>query len=212
MDSDSEYCEEECGRYASLECTNCNAYFCDDCFATSHQTNVMKRHQYGPIGKGSKKCVQHSDQRLDMYCMTCQQIVCIKCLFTRQHKNHDSVTIDEFAKSKLAELKIIENRLNDKLVKYTTISKEYEMAKQSLRNVHLGINESINSSFDRIIILAKTRKENLLKESAKVEHEKRKTSIIDLTIQKWMIWSENGTPLAIQRANYALLALLSIMS
>lgn len=177
QDTNDAQCEEGCGKVASIECMNCNAYFCEQCFAASHQTIVMKRHQKEPIGKGSKKCSQHSDQRLDMYCSTCQQIVCIKCLFTRQHKNHDSVTIDEFAKSKLSNLKILETKLNDKLVKYATIAKEYEFAKQSLRSIHCIINEDINDSFNRIATLAKARKETLLKESSKVEQEKCKHNL-----------------------------------
>jgi hypothetical protein len=185
MDTQVTTCEEGCGQIASLECTNCNAYFCEGCFFSSHFSNVMKRHIYGPIGKGSKKCSQHCDQRLDMYCITCEQIICIKCLFTRQHKSHDSVTIDEFAKTKTTDLLSLQSKLGDKLVKYTTISKEYELAKQSLKNVHHIINEDIKKSFDQIITLAKSRKDILLKESARVEREK-----LDDLERKWVLLSK----------------------
>ncbi|KAL0488582.1 ultraviolet-B receptor UVR8 [Acrasis kona] len=167
-------CEEDCGRNASLECTNCNAHFCDECFAAAHQSTVMKRHQHGPIGKSSKKCSQHSDQRLDMYCVTCQKIVCIKCLFTRQHKNHDSVTIDESAKSKSIELKNLENRLRDKLNRYINIAKEHELAKNILRTVHKDINESIHKRFEDLVNTAIKRRDEMLKESQLVEDVKVK--------------------------------------
>ena len=42
-------CDNDCKNSATLECTNCNSFFCQSCFNSCHAAHVMKKHTTKPL-------------------------------------------------------------------------------------------------------------------------------------------------------------------
>ncbi|XP_038053680.1 E3 ubiquitin-protein ligase TRIM71-like [Patiria miniata] len=84
-------CDEE--NQAVSRCMDCDNFLCEECQKAHARMAVMKSHkiytlaqfQSGEIVYKSKlreevpKCGKHPDQNLNVYCNTCQQVICTTC-------------------------------------------------------------------------------------------------------------------------------------
>ena len=114
-------CGHDCGKEATVECAQCRAAFCADCFAVLHAKTAFMTHSLLPIGKLNEKkageCPVHNKE-LELYCNTCQLIACLTCYSFGEHKNHICVPIaDHFAfiQQRMASLIPESKRSADKL-------------------------------------------------------------------------------------------------
>ncbi|XP_022086171.1 E3 ubiquitin-protein ligase TRIM33-like [Acanthaster planci] len=98
-------CEEK--NQASLFCTQCAQFLCQDCQKVHgrlagtkfHKTYTMAQLQSGEIAYKSKlreepTCNKHPDQNLNIYCNTCQQLICTTCSVLK-HQKHSCADITE---------------------------------------------------------------------------------------------------------------------
>ncbi|KAL9656093.1 hypothetical protein ABK040_007711 [Willaertia magna] len=163
----NKYCtlckEEDINDLAICECIECNKYLCEDHMKihkkktqfhtlqylsfsynqnNNHSNNSSQQHHY---------CKEHSDQILEMKCLTCQSLICLECAF-HKHKEHDYILIQDcIQKDKLEYL----NYFNDNNLIDRIKEKQLENKKKVEQNIleikeeaELLINKEINETFE----------------------------------------------------------------
>ncbi|XP_071803466.1 uncharacterized protein [Asterias amurensis] len=101
-------CQEK--RVAVALCKNCEEFVCFTCKMAHQRFNKMKSHIFHsledlssgkvPLHAQMEKCRHHAGHDLCMFCNTCQEKICLKCVAFKHCKpNHDYVEIKTAAAS-----------------------------------------------------------------------------------------------------------------
>lgn len=96
---------------ATIMCEQCEIFYCETCRDACHpargplakhslinpeQGKVVLKQKAGPL---VYKCVDHSMESLNMYCMLCKVPVCVGCLQEEKHGDHDVQPIQHMSKA-----------------------------------------------------------------------------------------------------------------
>ncbi|XP_067878714.1 tripartite motif-containing protein 46-like isoform X1 [Heterodontus francisci] len=78
---------------ATKGCTDCRGNFCNKCFKLHHPWGTPKaQHEYiGPTLSFQPKvlmCPEHEMEKVNLYCKTCQRLICQLCKLRRIHTAH----------------------------------------------------------------------------------------------------------------------------
>ncbi|XP_038054528.1 protein PML-like [Patiria miniata] len=111
-------CDEE--NQATSRCMKCDHFLCQECQKAHGRMTVMKSHKIytltqlrsGKIVYKSKlrdevpKCCKHPDQNLNVYCNSCEQVICTTCsvLYHAQHSLTGLPEAVEKCKKKVTEM------------------------------------------------------------------------------------------------------------
>ncbi|XP_020910758.1 E3 ubiquitin-protein ligase TRIM71 [Exaiptasia diaphana] len=88
----------------------------------------------------------HDNNKLDFYCTTCKECICLKCNAT-EHKLHRTVTVEEAAE----EVKVLIMRDMDRVQKVKeNYEKELELSKQNMRRIEQETNAAIKEVSDEV--------------------------------------------------------------
>jgi hypothetical protein len=97
-------CESCNEKQANTKCLNCDVAFCEACFEENHTTVILKRHKRVHISQDDpvKFCETHRDQKLKLFCVTCQYLICLECTYQTAnggHKGHDCITLEDYVEA-----------------------------------------------------------------------------------------------------------------
>lgn len=166
-------------KQATYRCKNCSEFLCEECFVAHKKTNLTRNHEVLQLEALQKKenldafchhqkCTDHADKELELYCTkdTCQKPICLMCamLLHRQDVGHE---IQEIAK-------ISEKRRGDMRTRIGEVNAVGDEVRQVIEDVAMEINNvktlgketesQIDSSFQSLIDILKTRQEELKKD------------------------------------------------
>ena len=114
-------------RSATSYCRDCGEFICATCADVHKQWDSFSKHEVVPLGEFEKKvkqldalkrvtlyCSLHQDKELELYCETCEELICHNCI-VKKHRDHqyDLVT-DTFQRQKgeiVASLEPVEEQL-----------------------------------------------------------------------------------------------------
>ncbi|XP_038059759.1 E3 ubiquitin-protein ligase TRIM71-like [Patiria miniata] len=167
-------CDEQ--KHASSFCVECCHFLCQDCYRAherlaitkSHKTYTMAQLQSGEVAYKSKlrkepKCDKHVDQNLNVYCKTCETLICTTCSVLK-HEKHSRTEISktfEECKQKIAKLMT-----------------EGEEKKATLSNAHVCIVKSrqkLDSMFEATIEKISQKADKEVARIRKMEQGTRET-------------------------------------
>ena len=95
--------EHEEERSAVSFCSTCDAFICQECVDHHKTRKVLKKHEMKPLQgvfeQGGKKedffkCLKHS-KNCELYCHTCEEMVCLVCSTVEPHHSHKVSYIDD---------------------------------------------------------------------------------------------------------------------
>ena len=116
-------------RTATSYCRDCGEFICATCADVHRQWDMFSKHEVVPISEFEKKvkqldalkkvtlyCSLHQGKELELYCETCEELICHNCI-VKKHKDHqyDLVT-DMFERQKgqiVASLEPVERQLEN---------------------------------------------------------------------------------------------------
>ena len=118
-------------------------------------------------------CKKHGSQTLDLYCETCQELTCRDCILAdRQHTDHNYSYIGEIVavhkEAVLTKLAITE-QLQQQVCQALN---EVVAIKGRIVDQKVDISEDINTSFDAVIAVLQSKRQNLLHDVGEIIHKK----------------------------------------
>ncbi|XP_041037657.1 tripartite motif-containing protein 46-like [Carcharodon carcharias] len=125
---------------ATKGCTDCRANYCNECFKLHHPWGTPKaQHEYiGPTLSFRPKvlmCPEHELEKVNLYCKTCQRLICQLCKLRRVHTAHKITpagNIYQALKDKLS--KTITYIISNQNLVQTQIQTLDELVQQTERN------------------------------------------------------------------------------
>ena len=150
---------DDCQGEAVMYCTSCQEYLCQTCndehaasrFNRKHQT-IKGAEAKGKVATSAKShhpCGRHSNQMLDMYCKTCQEIICHECC-TTEHSDHSLGTLRPFVKPCEERLDTLLERI-DKLLKCIDLAKQTSQQQVNKAQHHIvSLKTQVTSTFKQI--------------------------------------------------------------
>ncbi|XP_022086165.1 E3 ubiquitin-protein ligase TRIM33-like isoform X1 [Acanthaster planci] len=172
---------------ATSFCMNCAHFLCKDCqkvherlpVTKSHQTYTLSQLQSGEIAYKSKlreepKCEQHPDQNINIYCNTCQQLVCTTC-FVLKHQKHSCSDISHAFKKcnqKIAELMA---KAEDKREELNNAKTNIAESRKKLDNLFDETNKKISQKADKEVARIREMEQKLKQEAQEIYQDRVKT-------------------------------------
>ena len=95
--------EHEEERSAVSFCSDCDAFICQECVDLHKSRKLFKKHEMKPLQQvfeqGGKKenlfkCLKHS-KNCELYCHTCEEMICHICRSIQPHHSHEVSYIDD---------------------------------------------------------------------------------------------------------------------
>ena len=150
---------ENCQGEAVMYCTNDQEYLCQTCtdehsvgrFTRKHQT-ITAAEAKGKVTSSTKShhpCGRHPNQMLNMYCKTCDEIICHEC-FDTDHSDHHITSLRPFVKPCEERLDTLLKRI-DKLLKCVDLARQTSQ-KQVYKAQHhiVSLKTQVTSTFKQI--------------------------------------------------------------
>ena len=123
---------EHCQGEAVMYCTACQEYLCQTCNDEHDASRFNRKHQTITAAEAKSKmtqstkshhpCGRHPNQMLNMYCKTCDEIICHEC-FDTDHGDHHITSLRSFVKPCEERLDKLLKRI-DKLLKCVDLARQ----------------------------------------------------------------------------------------
>ena len=150
---------EDCQVEAVLYCTLEQEYMCQTCTDEHSAGRFSKKHRTITAAAAKSKmtlsteshhpCGRHPDQMLDMYCKTCEEIICHKCC-KAQHGDHNYTTLIPFVKPCEKRLATLLKRI-DKLIKCVDLARQTSQQQIDKAQHHIvSLKTQVTSTFKQI--------------------------------------------------------------
>lgn len=177
-------CEMCSGAKAEAFCRHCTDFICKDCVKSHGKLKVFAGHQVVTLEElkvgGAKQispkeappmlCKDH-DEQLKIFCFDCNRLICRDCIID-DHAGHQREFVKKFVPQcrdmlteSLAPLKKAQSDFRD-------ASKATEATEAEVLAQCASVSNTIQQSFNRMIELLTQRKQQLLKDAAKLKDEK----------------------------------------
>ena len=177
-------CEMCSGAKAEAFCRQCTDFICNDCMRSHRKMKVFAGHQVVTLEElkmgGAKQiplkeappmqCKDH-DEQLKIFCFDCNCLICRDCIIY-DHADHKH----EFVKKSIPQCRKMLTESLAPLKKAQSdiggASKAVEATEAEISAQCVSVSNTIQQSFDQIIELLRRRKQQLLKDAAKLKDVK----------------------------------------
>ena len=161
---------EDCQGKAVIYCTFCKSYLCDTCteehaagrFTKTHETiPALETKGKGTSNKSQHPCGRHRNQILDMYCKTCDEIICHEC-FNTMHSDHHITSLRPFVKPCEERLDTLLKTI-DKLLKCVDLARQTSKQQVDKAQHHIAsLKTQVTSTFTQIRMKLAQQEESLI--------------------------------------------------
>ncbi|XP_028846828.1 E3 ubiquitin-protein ligase Midline-1 isoform X2 [Denticeps clupeoides] len=101
-----QFCEQEPPQDAIKTCVTCEVSYCDECLKATHPNKkpFTGHRLIEPLPDSHLRglmCLEHEDEKVNMYCVTDEQLICALCKLVGRHRDHQVAALgDRFEKLK----------------------------------------------------------------------------------------------------------------
>ncbi|XP_046895092.1 probable E3 ubiquitin-protein ligase MID2 isoform X2 [Hypomesus transpacificus] len=124
-----QFCEQDPPREAVKTCVTCEVSYCDRCLRATHPNKkpFTSHRLVEPVADAHLRgltCLEHENEKVNMYCMVDDQLICALCKLVGRHRDHQVSSLSErFDKLK----QTLENNLTNLVKRNSEL--ENQMAK-----------------------------------------------------------------------------------
>uniref|UniRef100_G3NIY8 E3 ubiquitin-protein ligase Midline-1 n=1 Tax=Gasterosteus aculeatus aculeatus TaxID=481459 RepID=G3NIY8_GASAC len=103
-----QFCEQDPPQDAVKTCVTCEVSYCDECLKATHPNKkpFTGHRLIEPVPDSHPRglmCLEHEDEKVNMYCVTDEQLICALCKLVGRHRDHHVAALgDRFDKLKQA--------------------------------------------------------------------------------------------------------------
>ncbi|XP_029105017.1 zinc-binding protein A33-like [Scleropages formosus] len=182
-----------CRRESSIEEPPLNLVLKNTCEAF-----LQERNQRAAAAGSEVLCSLHSE-KLKLFCLDDQVLVCVVCQTSETHENHKLRPVQEAAKKFKEELRTTLNPLQEKLEVFTKVKKTWEEIAEHIKNQQQNTERQIKEQFEKLHQFLKDEEAARIAELR--EEEEHKSDMMKEKIEKMTqeISSLSGTIRAIER-------------
>lgn len=137
-----QFCDQDQAREAIKTCVTCEVSYCDDCLKATHPNKkpFTGHRLIEPIPDSHIRglmCLEHEDEKVNMYCVTDDQLICALCKLVGRHRDHQVAALaDRYDKLKQS----LESNLTSLIKRNTEM--EMLLAKLIQTCQHVEVNAS----------------------------------------------------------------------
>ncbi|XP_061173989.1 E3 ubiquitin-protein ligase TRIM9-like isoform X2 [Saccostrea echinata] len=167
-------CEHNEAKEAVVMCEQCNVFYCQSCKESCHpdrgplaKHNLLDTIQGRALQRARNKgrelrCLEHEEEQLGMYCMTCGIPVCCTCQHEGGHSQHDVQAIGAMCKAQKLDLSQILQSLSEKAKVGTEFIQSLKSMTDQVHGNCLDFEATVAAQCDALIDAIKKRKQELL--------------------------------------------------
>ncbi|XP_076152487.1 E3 ubiquitin-protein ligase Midline-1-like [Alosa pseudoharengus] len=103
-----QFCEQDPPQDAVKTCVTCEVSYCDECLRATHPNKkpFTGHRLIEPLPDSHLRglqCLEHEDEKVNMYCITDEQLICSLCKLVGRHRDHQVAALsDRYEKLKQA--------------------------------------------------------------------------------------------------------------
>jgi len=167
----------ECGRAATVYCTQCDVDYCEEHADAAHAMKVLQSHQRVSINEKGKvtvaRCEKHEGEKLNRYCTrpSCQRVCCGVCALD-DHDGHKLISIQKAAEGVREELVTRQKRADEMSRELseamTLLYNKEDVARVSLAQCMEQLDAAADTLIDKINETRRKEKESWRKEMEKL--------------------------------------------
>ncbi|XP_071803923.1 uncharacterized protein [Asterias amurensis] len=175
---------------AVSRCMQCDHFLCPECQAQHTRMTLMKSHQIftlaqfqsGKVIYKSKireyvpKCKRHTDQSLNIYCETCQELKCTTCsILGHGSKEHSLVDLPEAIETCKQEVGILVWKVKQNMTDLTKVIKDADKSQKKMYSLLNQTNDKISKRAEKEFAKIKEMEQKVKKDERKLKQEADKT-------------------------------------
>ncbi|XP_077579428.1 E3 ubiquitin-protein ligase Midline-1-like isoform X1 [Stigmatopora nigra] len=95
-----QFCEQDPPEVAVKTCVTCEVSYCEECLRATHPNKKpFTGHRLIEPMQGSQlrglQCFEHEEEKVNMYCVTDEQLICSLCKLVGRHRDHQVAALGE---------------------------------------------------------------------------------------------------------------------
>ena len=173
-------------RPATDFCRDCGEFICEKCTEMHREWKELSKHevvsmeqiqsnvkQLVPPKKVTLYCSQHEGMKLDLYCETCGELICLHCT-VKKHKDHQYDLVgDTFEKHK-AEITTSLEPVEEQLSVVSKALEQFDLQSQELDKLEVAMEANIGQQIRHLQELLEARKAELVGQMKQLIQTKKK--------------------------------------
>ena len=165
------------GEVAVGYCRDCNEYLCECCHGpvhkkiklfSTHDITSIEELESSPVIthaiKQPARCPCHSEYKLEVFCKTCDTLVCCKCMLESTHEEHSYEFFNNIQDELMERIKSETNDIENKEMILKSSLAFVEKFEKQVCNQRDKLEADINAACDEYISKIQAMKEELLKQ------------------------------------------------
>ncbi|KAL0967954.1 hypothetical protein UPYG_G00260290 [Umbra pygmaea] len=129
-----DFCTGTRKQKALMSCLVCLASYCETHLQPHHESPAFKKHKLiKATAQLQEKICCHHDKLLEVYCHTDQQCICYQCVMDK-HRSHVTVSAEAERTNKQKQLRIIDQKVQQRVQEREKELKELQQAVESLKS------------------------------------------------------------------------------
>lgn len=110
-----QFCDQDPAQDAVKTCVTCEVSYCDECLKATHPNKkpFTGHRLIEPIPDSHIRglmCLEHEDEKVNMYCVTDDQLICALCKLVGRHRDHQVAALSErYDKLKVSPIRLKPN-------------------------------------------------------------------------------------------------------
>ena len=163
------------GEVAVSFCNECSEYLCEYCKgmhkrgkrSSTHTVTLLEEATLFSslnVIKQDPYCSQHPDYKLEIFCKTCDTLVCPMCMLETTHKGHNYDFVKNVQDELMKRIKLMTKSVGKKEKEFKSCLVSVEKFEQQVCNQRDKLETEINAACDEYITKIQAMKEELLKQ------------------------------------------------
>ncbi|XP_046894850.1 probable E3 ubiquitin-protein ligase MID2 isoform X1 [Hypomesus transpacificus] len=168
-----QFCEQDPPREAVKTCVTCEVSYCDRCLRATHPNKkpFTSHRLVEPVADAHLRgltCLEHENEKVNMYCMVDDQLICALCKLVGRHRDHQVSSLSERF-DKLKAFQVSPGRVSDAVMEASKTS-----AAQTLENNLTNLvkrNSELENQMAKLIQICQQVEVNTAMHEAKLVEE-----------------------------------------
>ena len=128
--------------------------------------------------KTTSSCSEHEGKELELYCETCNELICLKCAFKGgKHHGHDSEMVEELIKQYKGEIESSLKPIEDKLAVFNESLAKFDIRRGEISDQQTTIKIKIDNIIQQLHEILDARKTILIDQLYQLSQSKLKTLV-----------------------------------